>query len=57
MEAGLSWLRSLLPTGLGAVGVAGVTHHCHGLHSGHSVQAALPRRVKPGSLELQLIIA
>lgn len=56
-EAWVSWSCSLLPTGFGILGVAGIKHHCQGLHSGHSVQAALPGRVKSGGLELQLIIA
>lgn len=57
VEVWLSWRYSLLLTGFGVVHIIGVKHHCHGLHPGHSVQAALPSRVKPGGLELQLIIA
>lgn len=53
----VSWCRSLLLAGFGVDRVAGVKHHCHGLHSRHSVQAALPGWVEPGGLELQLIIA
>ena len=56
-EAWVSWGCSLLSTGFGVVWVAGLKHHCHRLHPGHRVKAALPSRVKPGGLELQLIIA
>lgn len=52
-----SWCSSLLATGSGVVRITGVKHHCHGLHPRHCVQAALPCRVEPGGLELQLIIA
>lgn len=54
-EAWISWSRSLLLTGFGVVCITGLKHHCHGLHPGHRVQAALPSGVKPGGLELQLI--
>lgn len=57
IEAWVSWRHSLLPTRSGVICITRVKHHRHGLHPGHSVQAALPSRVKPGSLELQLIIA
>lgn len=39
------------------VRVSGVRNHSHGLHPGDSVQAAVPSRVEPGGLELQLVIA
>lgn len=55
--AWVSWCCSLLLAGFGADRVAGVKHHCHGLHPRHRVQAALPGGVEPGGLELQLIIA
>lgn len=56
-EAWISWSCSLLPTGFGVVCITRLKHHRHGLHPGHRVQAALPSGVKPGGLELQLIIA
>lgn len=56
IEARISWSCSPLPAGFGIVWVSGVKCHCHGLHPGDCVQAALPRGVKPGGLELQLII-
>ena len=53
----LGLLEALSSTGFGVICITRVKHHRHGLHPGHSIQAALPSRVKPGSLELQLIIA
>lgn len=55
-EAWISWSHSLLPTGFGVVCIAGLKHYCHGLHPGYRIQAAVPSRVKPDGLELQLII-
>lgn len=51
-EARISWSRSLLPAGFGVVCLTGLKLHCHGLHPGHRVQAALPSGEKPGGLEL-----
>lgn len=48
--------RPFLPAGLGWVPVIGIKQHGHRLHPAHGVQTALPRGVKPGGLELQLVV-
>lgn len=54
---GVSGHRPLLAAGFGWVSIIGVKQHGHRLHPAHGVQAALSCGMKPGGLELQLIVA
>lgn len=56
IETHIPQSRLLLAAGVGVLPV--IQHYGHaGLHSGHGIEAALPGGVKPGRLELQLVVA